>query len=127
MNIHSIIIADTGDAFQIGVVLEERNTRTKTAETTSYLCAFYDPNHQDGDVPMTALIAEKDLKQLDVNYRYGADAFLANTPAFEWAQNHVARLEAPAPTPASDADTLPDPNALTHNPTAHPLPCPTPF
>lgn len=108
MNIHSIIIADTGDALQIGVVLEERTTRTKSTEVTSYLCAFY-PG-PDEEKPLQAFVAQKDLAAIDAGYAYGVHAFLQGTPAATWAERYVAELNpppapAPATTPAQDAAT----------------------
>ena len=99
-SVHSIILADNGHSFQIGVVLEERITKTRTAETTSYLCAFYDPNHQPGDTPFCAVVQEDKVTKIQTGYTFTADGFLATSPAYAWAQSHIAKLE---PVPASDA------------------------
>lgn len=104
LRIHSIVLADCGDCFQIGVVREEHTIRTKDGEATSFVCDLYTPGDGSGkETPFRAKFTETQLKSLDTEYRYGADAFLVQSAAFKWAAGFVAELEATPPTPDASA------------------------
>lgn len=100
--IHSIVLADCGDCFQIGVVREEHTIRTKDDEATSFVCDLYTPGDGSGEEkPFRAKFTETQLKPLDTGYRYGTDEFLVQSAAFKWAAGFVAELEAPPPADAA--------------------------
>jgi hypothetical protein len=96
--IHEIILADQGDAFQVGIVLEEHSITTKDGTTSRFLCAFYTP---DSSMPFQAKMPEERMIRLESIYTHGAEGFVIRSEAYKWAKEYRDELNGEKPDAAT--------------------------